>query len=58
MVATSASGAGLIRAAISRPVTVFVGVVLVVLFGALALLELPIQLTPDISVPTMTVTTR
>ena len=47
----------LIAAAVQRPVTVFVGVVLVVMFGALSVAGLPIQLTPDISVPTMTVTT-
>ncbi|MEM9460476.1 MAG: efflux RND transporter permease subunit [Myxococcota bacterium] len=47
----------LIAAAVQRPVTVFVGVVLVVMFGALSVVGLPIQLTPDISVPTMTITT-
>ena len=48
----------LIRLAVSRPVTVFVGVVLVVLFGTLSVTGLPIQLTPDITVPTMTISTR
>lgn len=51
-------GAGLIRLAVARPVTVFVAVVLVCMFGALSVLDLPIQLTPDITVPTLTVTTR
>lgn len=57
MVATSTSG-DLIRTAIQRPVTVLVGVVLVVMFGALSVADLPIQLTPDVTVPTMTVNTR
>lgn len=48
----------MIARAIERPVTVLVGVILVVLFGTLALTELPIQLTPDIAVPTLTVSTR
>jgi HAE1 family hydrophobic/amphiphilic exporter-1 len=51
-------GAGLIRIAVARPVTVLVAVVLVCMFGALSVLDLPIQLTPDISVPTLSVTTR
>lgn len=52
------TGSDLIRLAVSRPVTVFVGVVLVILFGTLSVTGLPIQLTPDITVPTMTVSTR
>ncbi|MEM6993282.1 MAG: efflux RND transporter permease subunit [Myxococcota bacterium] len=48
---------GFIQAAVSRPVSVFVGVLLVCLFGALSVLDLPIQLTPDIAVPTLSVTT-
>ena len=44
--------------AVARPVTVLVGVVLVLLFGALSVTSLPIQLTPDITVPTMSITTR
>lgn len=48
---------GLIGTAIGRPVTVLVGLILVGLFGTLALFALPIQLTPDIEVPTITVTT-
>src|SRR5690606_21207492 len=39
-------------------VTVMVGVILVVMFGSLSLVGLPIQLTPDVSEPTITVTTR
>lgn len=42
---------------IRRPVTVLVGVILTVMFGVLALDRLPIQLTPDIAVPTLSVQT-
>ncbi|MFH0944374.1 MAG: efflux RND transporter permease subunit, partial [Planctomycetota bacterium] len=48
----------LIQAAISRPVTVLVGVILLTLFGVLAAVSLPIQLTPDVDKPLVTVTTR
>ena len=48
----------MIKLAIARPVGVLVGVLLIMLFGALSLSGLPIQLTPDVSVPTITVTTR
>jgi HAE1 family hydrophobic/amphiphilic exporter-1 len=54
----SGPGAGPLRIAVERPVTVMVSAILVVLFGALAVVELPIQLTPDITVPTLTVRTR
>ncbi len=50
-------GSGPIATAVARPVTVLVGVVLTVMFGVLAIMRLPIQLTPDIAVPTLTVTT-
>lgn len=50
-------GDGIIAWAIRRPVTVTVGVILVAFFGALSILGLPIQLTPDVTVPTITVTT-
>ena len=43
---------------VRRPVTVLVGVILVTMFGILALGTLPIQLTPDIAIPTLNVTTR
>ncbi len=49
---------GPIGLGVSRPVTVLVGVILVTMFGVLALGRLPIQLTPDIAIPTLTVTTR
>ena len=48
----------MLKIAIARPVTVLVGVILVSLFGTLALTTLPIQLTPDISIPTLSVVTR
>jgi HAE1 family hydrophobic/amphiphilic exporter-1 len=47
----------MIRVAIARPVGVLVGVLLLVLFGLLSLRGVPIQLTPDIETPTLTVTT-
>ncbi|HLT38322.1 MAG TPA: efflux RND transporter permease subunit, partial [Enhygromyxa sp.] len=48
---------GLLATAIARPVTVTVGLILVILAGLLSVAGLPIQLTPDISTPTVTVTT-
>ncbi|MBX3247088.1 MAG: efflux RND transporter permease subunit [Myxococcales bacterium] len=48
---------GLLATVIGRPVTVTVGAILVVLFGALSIAGLPIQLTPDVSVPTLNVRT-
>lgn len=49
---------GLLAAAIARPVTVAAAVLLTVLFGVLAVVDLPIQLTPDVTTPTVTVSTR
>ncbi len=49
--------AGLAWIAIQRPITVIVGIVLVILFGALSVVDIPIQLTPDISTPTISVNT-
>ena len=48
----------LIRECISRPVAVSVGVLLVVLFGLLSLFRIPVQLTPNVDIPIITVTTR
>jgi len=48
----------LIRLCVRRPVGVSVGVLLVVLFGVLALFNIPIQLTPDVDTTVLTVTTR
>ena len=47
----------MIRLAIDRPVGVVVGILLVLLFGVLSVSDLPVQLTPDVSVPSITVTT-
>lgn len=49
---------GLIQFAIKNPVKVAVGVILLALFGALSIFEIPIQLTPDVDKPIITVTTR
>jgi HAE1 family hydrophobic/amphiphilic exporter-1 len=42
---------------IRNPVKVSVGVILVALFGTIALYKMPMQLTPEVEVPTITVTT-
>lgn len=47
----------LIRFVINNPVKVAVGVFLLVLFGLLSLLRVPVQLTPDVDKPVVTVTT-
>lgn len=47
----------LIRLCIDRPVGVAVGVLIVCLFGLLALAAIPVQLTPNVDTPVMTVTT-
>ncbi len=48
----------LIAAAVANPVKAAVGVLLVTLFGGLALMTMPVQLTPEVQVPTITVETR
>lgn len=48
----------MIQLAIQRPVGVLVGVLLTVLFGLLSLRGVPIQLTPDIEVPTLSIQTN
>ncbi|MEE9521661.1 MAG: efflux RND transporter permease subunit, partial [candidate division NC10 bacterium] len=48
----------LIQACIKYPVTVLVGVVLALLFGAISLLRLPWQMTPTIDRPQITVSTE
>ncbi|MCO8121085.1 efflux RND transporter permease subunit [Stieleria sp. TO1_6] len=48
----------LIQAMIQNPIKVAVGVLLVTLFGIVALLRMPMQLTPEVQTPTITVTTR
>ncbi|MFC1821350.1 efflux RND transporter permease subunit [Thermodesulfobacteriota bacterium] len=44
-------------ASIKYPVSVVVGVLFTALFGSLALLRIPVQLTPDVTRPQITVTT-
>ena len=48
----------LIRTAIDRPVAVIAAVLLVILFGLIALQLIPIQLTPDVNRPVITVLTQ
>jgi len=48
----------LLEAIVHNPVKVSVGILLVVLFGSVALLRMPMQLTPEVETPTLTVTTR
>lgn len=47
----------IIKFFISKPVTVAVGVIMVVMFGLLGLQKLPVQLTPDVETPEITVNT-
>jgi len=46
-----------IRFAINKPVSVCVGVILILMFGVLGIRGLPVQLTPDVETPQITVTT-
>ncbi|RJP79875.1 MAG: efflux RND transporter permease subunit [Desulfobacteraceae bacterium] len=46
-----------IKFSISKPVSVAVGVILIVLFGLIGVNRLPVQLTPDVEQPQITVTT-
>ncbi|NSX54754.1 efflux RND transporter permease subunit [Parasulfitobacter algicola] len=46
-----------IRFAIERPIAVIAAVVMAVLFGALALTRIPIQLTPDVRKPVVVIST-
>jgi HAE1 family hydrophobic/amphiphilic exporter-1 len=47
-----------IQSFIANPVKVAVGVLLVALFGVIALIRMPMQLTPEVQTPTITVETR
>jgi HAE1 family hydrophobic/amphiphilic exporter-1 len=47
----------LIRFSIEKPVTVMVGIILVVLFGVIGLFKMPYQLSPTVTEPEITVTT-
>ncbi|MCP4683326.1 MAG: efflux RND transporter permease subunit, partial [Desulfobacterales bacterium] len=48
----------LVNLSIKYPVSVIVGVFFLILFGILSLLAIPVQLTPDVTRPKITVTTR
>jgi len=48
---------GLIRLAIDRPIAVIASVILVVMFGMLGLVTIPIQLAPDVSRPEISIET-
>jgi len=48
----------LIDTSIKKPVTVTVGVILIVLFGLISLFRIPIQLTPNVDLPEISVETR
>jgi HAE1 family hydrophobic/amphiphilic exporter-1 len=48
----------IIRAAIARPTAVIAVVLMVVMFGIVALMEIPIQMTPDVRQPVITVNTN
>lgn len=47
-----------IEAFIRNPIKVAVGVLLVALFGGISLMRMPMQLTPEVQIPTITVQTR
>lgn len=51
-------GSSLIGTFVTNPVKVVVGVLLVALFGIVGLIQMPKQLTPEVEIPTITVTTR
>jgi len=48
----------LIRLAIDRPIAVVAGVLMIVMFGLLALRTIPVQLAPDVRKPIITITTE
>ena len=47
-----------IQAFVRNPVKISVGVLMVALFGVIALLRMPMQLTPEVQIPTISVQTR
>ena len=47
-----------IESFVHNPVKVTVGALMVILFGLIALLRMPMQLTPEVQIPTITVETR
>ena len=46
-----------VRLSLSNPVAVIVGIIMAVMFGAISLSQLPIQLTPEIEEPQITIST-
>jgi hydrophobic/amphiphilic exporter-1 (mainly G- bacteria), HAE1 family len=48
----------LVDTAVHRPVSVIVGVLLIALFGLIALYRIPVQLIPDVDRPVVTINTR
>ncbi len=48
----------MIESYVRNPVKVTVGVLLVVLFGVIGLFRMPMQLTPEVQIPTITIETR
>ena len=48
----------LVDHAVKAPVTVFVGVILIMMFGVLSLFRVPVQLTPEVEKPRISVSTR
>ncbi len=48
----------MVESFVRNPVKVAVGVILVALFGTIALMEMPMQLTPEVITPTITIETR
>ncbi|MEE8103973.1 MAG: efflux RND transporter permease subunit, partial [Planctomycetota bacterium] len=48
---------GLLEAFVRNPVKVIVGALLLALFGTIALIEMPMQLTPEVETPTITIET-
>ncbi len=47
-----------IESCIANPVKVAVGALLLILFGTIALIRMPMQLTPEVQIPTLTIETR
>jgi HAE1 family hydrophobic/amphiphilic exporter-1 len=48
----------LVDTSIKKPVSVAVGVIFIILFGFISLFKIPVQLTPDVEKPRITVDTR
>ena len=47
----------IVKYSINKPVSVIVGVIFIVMFGLIGLNKLPVQLTPDVETPEITVST-